>query len=199
MFFSFFVVHLWCYLLNMITTKKQLKECLQYEKERYVLPRFFCLLGFLGISEKSIIWRYQKKLRKYEYHLNNKHKIRALLFNVSTNRIGRKYGIHIGPNCFDVGLKIMHLGSILINNNSKIGKNCILNINVSFVATGGNSDGPVVGNDCAFGVGSILVGGISLMDEVVVGAGAVVTKSFKESHITLGGVPARIISHKACL
>ena len=182
----------------MIKTKQDLQDCLKFEKERYgEVPCLWFFWAALGISDIAIIWKYQRKLRVWEYHQNSHHGIREKLCKIYCNKIGRKYGLRIQPNNFDIGLKIMHLGSILVNSNTRIGKNCILNINTAFVATRGTSDSPTLGDNCSIGVGATLVGGIHLGNEVVVGAGAVVTKSFEENHITLGGVPAKIISHKA--
>lgn len=183
----------------MIKTRKELKECLRYEKAIYKLPKCAGLLGLLGITDKAIIWRYQKRLRKWEYHFNSGHKLRALSYKIKTNRLGRKYGFKMQPNNFDVGLKIMHLGSILINGEARVGKDCSIHINTALVATGGTSDSPHIGDGCKIGVGVTIVGGITLGNEVIIGAGAVVTKSFEENHITLGGVPAKIISHKALI
>ena len=85
----------------------------------------------------------------------------------------------------------------MINSKAKIGKNFVIHIGVSIVATNGIDKAATIGNDCKIGVGAILVGGISLGDNVVIGAGSVVTKSFNESHVTLAGIPAKIISNKA--
>ena len=185
---------------KMIKTKKDLKNTLDYEKNRYGnIPKLWFLFSLFGVSEASIIWKFQRRLRIWEYHLNKKHKIRTLILKAKTCSLGRKYGISIGPNVFDKGLKIMHLGTILIHNKSKVGINCVLHINTAFVSTNGIANGPVVGDNCAFGVGSILIGNILLGDNIVVGAGAVVTKSFPESHITIAGVPAKIVSQKASI
>ena len=40
-----------------------------------------------------------------------------------------------------------------------------------------------------------MIGDIKIADGIVVGAGAVVTKSFTENNVVLGGVPAKIISY----
>ncbi len=184
----------------MIQTKQQLKECLKKEKQNYKnirkLWRFF---AFFGLNEQAIIWKYQRKLRIWEYHVNNHHKLRTLFYKTTCTKLGRKYGISICPNCFDVGLRIVHLGSILVNSETKVGKDCMLHINTAFVATGGTSDSPKLGDNCKIGVGATLVGGIHLGNEVVVGAGSVVANSFEENHITIAGVPAKIISRKAII
>lgn len=70
-----------------------------------------------------------------------------------------KYGIHIGINVCDKGLKIMHLGSILTNGNVKIGKDCALHINTAFVAQGVSSAAPQLGDGVVAGVGSVVLGG----------------------------------------
>lgn len=52
----------------------------------------------------------------------------------------------------------------------------------------------VVGNNCFIGQRSMLLYGITLADSIIVAAGSVVTKSFDESNIIIGGNPARKIS-----
>ena len=183
----------------MIKTKIELKKMLTTEQKFYNPSFFGQLLSLFGVSEKNIIWRYQKNLRKWEYHLNTKHKLLAFLYKFKTTRIGYKYGFSIPPNCFDCGLHIMHLGSIIVNSNSKIGINCTLNINTAIVATNGNSGSAIIGDNCKMGVGSTIVGEITLGNNVAIGAGAVVTKSFKINQITIAGCPAKIISNKGLL
>ncbi len=50
-----------------------------------------------------------------------------------------------------------------------------------------------MGDSVDIGFGAIVIGHINLADDIVIGAGAVVTKSFVESSITLIGVPAKIM------
>jgi acetyltransferase-like isoleucine patch superfamily enzyme len=49
----------------------------------------------------------------------------------------------------------------------------------------------VIGRDCWIGANAIILPGVSLGDRTVVGAGAVVTRSFPDGYITLVGNPAR--------
>ncbi len=46
------------------------------------------------------------------------------------------------------------------------------------------------GKHCFFGVGAMIRNGISIGDNVTVGMGSVVTKSFEENNITIVGNPA---------
>lgn len=51
-----------------------------------------------------------------------------------------------------------------------------------------------VGNNCFIGQNSIILPGVELGDNIIVAAGSVVTKSFLQEEIIIGGNPARIIS-----
>jgi len=59
-----------------------------------------------------------------------------------------------------------------------------------------NEDGPVIiGNNCWLGANSIILPGVELGDNVIVAAGAVVTKSFGPN-VVLAGVPAGILKNR---
>ncbi|NWG08349.1 MAG: acyltransferase [Chloroflexi bacterium] len=51
----------------------------------------------------------------------------------------------------------------------------------------------VIGDNCWLATGCIILPGVRLGNHVIVAAGAVVTQSFEEDNIVLGGVPAKII------
>lgn len=51
----------------------------------------------------------------------------------------------------------------------------------------------IIGNNCFVGENSTLMYGIELADNIIVASGSVVTKSFTESNIIIGGNPARRI------
>lgn len=50
-----------------------------------------------------------------------------------------------------------------------------------------------IGKNCWIGVNSIILPGVVLGDHTIVGAGAVVTKSFPEGHQVIAGNPAKVI------
>lgn len=60
-----------------------------------------------------------------------------------------------------------------------------------------HDDGPPIkiGNGCWLGANAVILPGVELGDNVIVGAGSVVTKSFT-SNLIVGGVPAKIIKHR---
>lgn len=51
-----------------------------------------------------------------------------------------------------------------------------------------------IGNNCFIGESSVVLYGVTLADNIIVAAGSVVTRSFDESNIIIGGNPARKIS-----
>ncbi|HUH97507.1 MAG TPA: acyltransferase [Anaerolineales bacterium] len=58
--------------------------------------------------------------------------------------------------------------------------------------------GPVVvGDNCWLATGCTILPGVKLGNHVIVAAGAVVTESFDDDDIVLGGVPARVIKRTA--
>ena len=51
----------------------------------------------------------------------------------------------------------------------------------------------ILGKKCWIGMNSVILPGVILGDNTIVGAGAVVTKSFEDGHCIIAGVPAKII------
>lgn len=93
------------------------------------------------------------------------------------------------------GLRIFHAFGIVINEQSVLGKNCILRQNVTIgnvldengtpkVVAGRSC--PVIGDDVEFGCGCALVGPISVGSGVRIGALAVITKNVQDHQIVVG-------------
>jgi serine acetyltransferase len=76
----------------------------------------------------------------------------------------------------------------------KIGHSCTLNQGVSIANVRG-AGRPTVGNNCYFGAGCKVMGGITVGDNVVVAANSLVISDVP-SGCTVMGVPARIISRE---
>lgn len=53
----------------------------------------------------------------------------------------------------------------------------------------------VIGKKCWIGMNSVILPGVILGDKTVVAAGAIVTQSFAEGGVLLGGTPAKILKH----
>ena len=105
----------------MIKTKEELKEYVQSDnswfKETGGKTR---IINSISSDNKRILKKFLVLLRKSEYHLNNTegsryHTYLYWYYEGRKNRLGRKLGIEIYPNCFGKGLEIWHAGGIVVN------------------------------------------------------------------------------------
>ncbi len=146
-------------------------------------------------------WKFQRLLRKVEYYENCKtsHVSRFYLkfLHLRFHLLGQRLGFTIPPNTFGPGLCIPHRGTIVVHSNSRIGENCRIHAGTNIGTEQRFGDtAPRIGNNVYIGPGAKIFGNIVIGDDVAIGANAVVTRSFEESHATLGGVPAVKISNK---
>ena len=144
------------------------------------------------------VWRYQILLRKLEYRLIRRgliNRIFAGFTKLRFKRLGVRLGFTVDTYVFGPGLSIAHYGSLTVNPNAKVGSNCRIHEGVTIGATNGSDKAPIIGDNCFIGSGAKVIGDIIIGDNVAIGAGAVVVNSYADSNITLGGVPAKIISH----
>ena len=82
------------------------------------------IMDWLLRTEQYWIRRYIRALRKEEFYMNYKrNKILQYYFSRKKNLLGIRLGFFINAGCFDIGLKIYHYGSIIVNPKSRIGKN----------------------------------------------------------------------------
>lgn len=52
-----------------------------------------------------------------------------------------------------------------------------------------------LGQRCWIGMNSVILPGVVLGEGTIVAAGSVVTKSFEEGHVVIGGIPAKVIKY----
>jgi serine O-acetyltransferase len=110
------------------------------------------------------------------------HKLTEIFCGISigsTAKIGRR-------------LTIEHHGCIVIHGDSVIGDDCLIRHGVTLGNTGYKDlyGAPTLGNRVQIGAGAKLLGRISVGDDAIVGANAVVTRDVP-AHAIVGGVPAR--------
>lgn len=93
------------------------------------------------------------------------------------------YGIDIHfLNPIGPGLKIVHLGGIVIHKYCRIGSNFTIlnNVTLGQKSRTDIESVPQIGNNCYIGVFSALLGGIIIGDNVTIGAHSLVLKSIKD-------------------
>lgn len=182
----------------MLNTKEKLKLCLKEEKKYYISrkPVRDRMLDWITKDPCIKIWEYQKALRYTEYYSFQKGIKKLILYTLMRRRkniLGAKLGIEISERSFQEGLIIFHSGNIVVNGYSRIGKECRLHGNNCIGNDGISDDAPRIGNRVDIGVGAKIIGNITIADDIVIGAGAVVTHSFFKPGIVIAGIPAREI------
>lgn len=110
-------------------------------------------------------FEYVKNLKKWEYYYNSGGG-EKYYYAWRCGCLKQKCGIDLNPNVAGPGLHIVH-GKVVVNTFSKIGNNVYI------------------------GTSARILGNITIADNVVIGANAVVTKSIAEPGITVAGIPAK--------
>ena len=104
-------------------------------------------------------------------------------------RSKRIYGIDIHPLAeIGGGFVFSHTGAIVIGGQSKIGKNLVLHSGVTIGESIAGQGMPTIGDNVNIGTGAKVLGRIEIESGTIIGANAVVLKSFPTG--VLVGVPA---------
>lgn len=145
------------------------------------------------------IWKFERQLRKTEYFKNcKKGFLGKILYSINMYKYHKmriKLGISIPLNVFDSGLAIVHMGTIVVNNKAKVGKNCRIQEGTTIGATNGIVEAATIGDNVFIGSGAKIIGNIKIGNDIAIGANALVNKNFEENGITIAGVPAKKISN----
>lgn len=178
----------------MIQSKQDLKTFLEKDRQALGIPAQCKRPRWLWGDD---IWKFQRALRYHEYHSNVKRggiltKIKKTYWGYRHYKLGLRLGSQIPCNVFDYGLRINHYGLIVVNGGSRIGKFCDIHQGVN-IGTSFRGGAPQLGDNCWIGPGAKLFGDITIGNEVAIGAGSIVGKSFEKDDITIAGCPARKI------
>ena len=174
---------------------KSKSDYLRYlEQDKKALGKTYCKPKIFGDE----IWKFEILLRKVEYYKNCSNTffgkiVYAILF-YRFHKMRIKLGFSIPLNVFEEGLSIAHRGTIVVNGNAKVGKNCRIQECTTIGVTNGSEAAPCIGNNVFIGSGARLIGNICIGNNIAIGANALVNKSFEEGNITIAGVPAKKIS-----
>jgi serine O-acetyltransferase len=114
-----------------------------------------------------------------------------------------RLGFSIPPNVFERGLAIVHYGPIIVNSNARVGQECRIHVGVNIGGSAGlvaaekaKTLVPRIGAFCYIGPGAKIFGPVVVADRCVIGANAVVNKSFQDSGHVIVGNPAASISNR---
>ena len=93
-------------------------------------------------------------------------------------------------------LQIDHFGGIIISGDTVLGDDVVIRNGVTIgLKRTGERGAPIIGNRVDIGAGAKILGAISIGDDVVIGANAVVITDVPANSLAVG-VPARIISRQ---
>lgn len=179
-----------------IKTKEDLRDWLDLELKRYPNYGRYRIYNILLMSENAVLRRHQILLRKTEYHINSGHRFLTRIYRMRLELFQMKWRIHIPPNVFGRGLRVMHVGEMHINGKARAGENCTVHAHTSLAAAGFNDGVPTIGSGVVLFMGAIVAGDVHIADNVVIGANSVVSRSIEEENVTVAGNPAKIVSHK---
>jgi len=116
---------------------------------------------------------------------------RSFILRILKNRLNLKYGIDTGFNLrIGSGLKIVHLGGIVIHEKTLIGNQLTIMNNTTIGQSTSKPILPCIGNNVKIGVFSAILGEVIVEDNVIIGAHTLVIKSIKRNS-TVVGIPAR--------
>lgn len=139
-------------------------------------------------------FKYMYFHRKYNYYKNKGNKIEKYWYKFKLSRYRIKYLYEISSEAkIGRGFYIGHLGPIIINPNAVIGDN----VNISSGVTIGQQNrgrkqgSPIIGNNVFIGANSIIVGKISIGNNVLIAPGAYVNFDVPNNSIVVGN-PAKI-------
>ena len=173
-----------------------LKSIIEEERTLYI-PHLKTLKNRLVAAythcEEYEIFLFIKALRVAEY-FKGKNRLLHIYWLRKANKRGTVLGFFIPCGVLGKKVKLYHRGDIIINSYSVIGEGCLLHGDNCVGNNGKDNRCPVLGKRVELGIGAKVIGDVTLADDIIIGANAVVTQSFLEPGITLVGVPARKIT-----
>lgn len=143
--------------------------------------------------------KFLELLRWYEFIFNTKEgkilwKPIVYLSRLRFENYSRRVGYDIPANTIGPGLKLSHLGGVIVNGDARIGKNFSVRpyTVIGNKVEGERNSAPMIGDNVNVGCNVSVIGSIIIGDNVVIGAGSVVVKDVP-SNCVVGGNPAKVL------
>ena len=126
---------------------------------------------------------------------NNKLMLLHPVVGVFRYLLSRKTGIEILPSTvIGPGFRMIHSYNITVNGGAVIGENVNMYKGSTIGISGGRRGGiPHIGNNVQIGIGAVIIGGITVGDDVLIAPNAFVNFNVPDHSIVIGN-PGQIIS-----
>ena len=156
-------------------------------------PRHYSLTTLLkGFRSQGFRYMFFKRLKdKYA-----KKSITGLVASLFIRRYMYKYGFQIGGN-IGPGFYIGHFGTIVISTLTTIGDNCNVaqGVTIGAARRGSKKGAPTIGNKVWIGANAVIVGNITIGNDVLIAPGAFINHDVPAHSIAIGN-PAKIIARE---
>lgn len=129
---------------------------------------------------------------------HSKSTFKGKLFRFILRHYQIKYGFQIYPETqIGEGLYLGHWGALVINPNVKIGKNCNIaqGVTIGQANRGKLAGFPTIGNEVWIGANAVIVGNISIGNNVLIAPNAYVNMDIPSNSVVIGN-PAQIIPNE---
>jgi serine O-acetyltransferase len=183
----------------MIKSKKEYLFYLEADRKALGKPSYSLYTISKEYIKRDYLWIFQRLLRKSEYYKNVASKksifgkLAYLYLKIRFKNLSLKLGFSIPENVFGPGLSIVHYGTIVVNANAKVGKNCRIHPSTCIGASGGLNKAPQIGDNVYISPGVKVFGDIQIGNNIAFAANAAVNNSFLKDNYLIGGVPAKEI------
>lgn len=171
------------------------------EKLIIVLRSLFSIHFLKAIASSFAYYIFEYVYWRFDIHTKGVYRVHISTSIRNAHNVYLGYDARITTNC------IIWAGKNAI---IRIGDNALIGPGVQLHATNHGyilGKGPmtyqkrieqdiILGNDVWVGGNSVITAGVTLAEGIIVAAGSVVTKSFDEKNIIIGGVPAKKISNR---
>lgn len=173
---------------------KELKKIIQSDFFRYYGEGggYHFMWSLLNHSLKCIV-----TYRKANYYAKH-NKLLYLYYTYRLKVLDKKYAFHI-PAMAEIGegFFIGHNGPIIINTNAKIGKNCNIatGVTIGRENRGKREGAPTIGYKVWIGTNAVVVGKVTIGDNVLIAPNAYVNFDVPSNSIVIGN-PGKIIENR---
>lgn len=122
--------------------------------------------------------------------------LRGKIYRVLLKGCQVRYGYQISARTeIGGGLYLGHWGTVVVNPGAKIGKNCNIAHGVTIGQTnrGKRAGVPTIGDDVWIGTNAVIVGSISIGNNVLIAPNSYVTRDVPDNSLVVGN-PAKVMS-----